>query len=82
MMEHSTGALKEVVVQGFCYTIVLGCVMGGEMVLGALLEEFGEVMSSGFTTTVRVKGLDFGPVLSLCPSCEGLVSVESLVLGV
>ena len=36
------------------------------MVLGAfLLKEFGEVMSSGFTTTVRVKGFDFGPVLSL-----------------
>ena len=53
MMENGSDSFKESAVKGFCNSVMLWSVVGGESTLGAfLLEKFVERVAGILTTTV------------------------------
>ena len=46
-----------------------------------LAKEFSEFVTGEISTMAGMKGFDFGAMLGLHPSCEGLVDVQNFVLG-
>ena len=81
-MQDSVGVFKEALIKGFHNVVKLRSAMGCKAMCCAFLaKEFSEFMTGEISTMARTKGFDFGTMLGLCPSREGLVDIQNFVLG-
>jgi hypothetical protein len=82
LSDEGAHALKEAAVEGLSHSIVLGCVVRHETLLGPLLaQECSKLAAQEFPPSVSAQAFDFDAALSFRSGCEGLICIKGFILG-